>query len=175
MDEVSYNIIQDREPAGKPGKNRLSGIWNSFVSLLKRIGAWFGRIRKPLRKFWDWFRPQVRKIFSPAFLVMLGISFLLWYTLKLGDTYNARVPFDLDIDGRQVRVTAIVNTTGYKILSYRYSRKDIVLGWGDIEVSPSSVNPQAVIIAPESLQRLISIRNPEIQIVSMSDIPEVEL
>ncbi len=149
------------------------GAW--FGRVFSFIPKWFNKIKGPVGRAWNWVWSRLRKYISPAFLVILGLSFLFWYTLKLQSVYTAEVPVRFNIEGTLLRANVVVEATGYKILSQRYaSRKEIPLTWDDIEITSSSIDPRAVVISPLSLQNIISLRYTDLKIVSMGNIPEVE-
>lgn len=168
--EEAVNQGGNPMPETKPGSLR---SW--FGRVFSFVPRWFDKIKGPVGKAWNWGWGRLRKYISPAFLVILGLSALFWYTLKLQSVYTAEVPVRFNIEGTMLRANVVVEATGYKILSQRYaSRKEIPLTWDDIEITPSSIDPRAVVISPLSLQNIISLRYTDLKIVSMGNIPEIE-
>ena len=170
----------DAETGEQLREKRRSDALESFKKGVHRVftpvGRFFSRVWAWLKQAWEPLGSKLRKYISPAFVVMLVMSFFLWYMIKLGYTYTAEMPVNINIAGHEVKGTVVVEGVGYRLASYRFSnRKNISLDWGDVEVTPSSTDPQAVVISPFSLQNIISMRNPDIRVVSMGVIPEVEL
>lgn len=161
---------------GMPLKDTLLKAWRSFAAWFIHTFAFVGRGWKRLAAWWSPYGTKLRKYISPVFITMLVVSFALWYMIKLGYTYTAEMPVNVNIEGREVRATVVFEATGYRLMSYRFSsRKNISVQWSDLEVTPSSSNPQAVVVSPFALQNIVSVRNPDIKVVSMGNIPEIEL
>ena len=112
-----------------------------------------------------------RKV-TPLFLVMLGLSLILWYTSKLQYSYTAEVPVVVSVEGERHRVTCVVQGSGHNILSTRYfKRKPIKLKRSDVVLTPVEGVEGAWEVSPESLLNAISIRNADIKIVSVGKMP----
>lgn len=157
-------------PETRPGS-----LWSRLGRVFSFVPGWFNKIKGPVSKAWDWLWSRLRKYISPAFLVILGLSFLFWYTTQLQAEYTTGVPVRLNIEGTEMRAEIIIKATGYEILSQRYlSRKEIEVKWSDLDIMPAPGNSRAVAISPLSLQNIISQRYPKLTIVSMGNIPEVE-
>ncbi len=116
-----------------------------------------------------------RKV-TPLFLVMLGLSFVLWYVSKLQYSYTAEVPVVVSVEGDRHRVTCVVQGSGHNILSARYfKRKAIKLKRGDVELTPVEGQENLWEVGQESLLNAISIRNADIKVVSVSRMPYVQI
>ena len=114
-----------------------------------------------------------RKV-TPLFLVMLGLSFVLWYVSKLQYSYTAEVPVVVSVEGDRHRVTCVVQGSGHNILSARYfKRKPVKLKRGDVELTPVEGAENTWEVGQESLLNAISIRNADIKVVSVSRMPYV--
>ncbi len=68
-------------------------------------------------------RKVLRQAVSPAFLVSLLCSALLWYTTRLSNEYDTDIPLNIRIDGQKYRLTATVSGRGSTILAQRLSLK----------------------------------------------------
>lgn len=140
-----------------------------FKDKIKNVGV-------VVRNFWIMTKGFVKKNFTPAFLVMLFISFMMWFLIKLGYTYTTEIPMGVNIEGNVIAVSCVAEGTGYRLFSYNYYRhKEIILKWSDVEANASPVNPSAVQITPYSLQNAISAKSPDIKILSIGPIPEIQL
>lgn len=114
-----------------------------------------------------------RKV-TPLFLVMLGLSFVLWYVSKLQYSYTAEVPVVVSVEGDRHRVTCVVQGSGHNILSARYfKRKPVKLKRGDVELTPVEGEENTWEVGQESLRNAIAIRNADIKVVSVSRMPYV--
>lgn len=117
---------------------------------------------------------DVKKRITPAFLITLALALIFWYSGKLGYTYTAEIPVSVQIDGERYRTTCVVEGTGHKILSARYfKRKTIKLRRMDVEMVPVEGLSNTYDVRPESLQNVISVRNPSLKVLSVSRLPYV--
>lgn len=140
-----------------------------------RLGVIIDKISH-MPKFTDKIKRAFRKYVSPAFLVMLLISMIIWYLTKLSYTYTAQVPVSLDVGGNKFKVTCIAEGTGYRILSHRLFRKhDINLSFRDVQATPSVVNDGYFVIGSYSLQNAISAQISDLKIISVGGIPEIKI
>ena len=122
------------------------------------------------------FFAELKKYVSPVFVAMLLLSAFMWYMIKLGHTYTADVPVEIEVAGNHFRVECVAEADGYKLLARRtYRKTSVALQLGDIQVSPSMVNDGNYIINAHSLQNAISVRVGDMRIVSVGEIPEIRL
>ena len=56
----------------------------------------------------EWLRVHLGSRITPVFLVMLGLTFVLWYASKLQYTYTAKVPVYVSIGDERHRVECVV-------------------------------------------------------------------
>lgn len=161
-EETCSNPAEDSAVFGKRKGGRLRPAWDRFT-------AWLGRLWAPV---WN----RLRKFVSVPFLLMLVLSFTLWYAIKLGYTYQAEIPVVVSVDGHVFEVNCMVEGQGTRLFARRHYRgKPLELSWSDLDVSPSAINPGWAVISPYSLQNAISSRNTDIKILSVGPIPEIEL
>ncbi len=119
---------------------------------------------------------SVKRRITPAFLVMVALSFIFWYSGKLQYTYTAELPVTVQIEGERVRTTCVVEGTGHNILSARYfKRKTIKLQRSEVELLPIDGVSNTYEISPTSLQNIISVRNSSLKVLSVSRMPFVIL
>lgn len=113
---------------------------------------------------------------SPTFLMLLGFSFLLWLLINLGHTYVANVTVPLRVDGTRIKVKCEAEGTGYRLCAHRILRRsDIRIRLRDIDVSPSVINEDKLVINPSSLQTIISANTKDLRILAVSEIPEISV
>lgn len=117
---------------------------------------------------------SLKRYFSPAFLLILAISFSMWYLTKLNDDYTAEIPVLVNIGGNEFKVTCVATASGHKLLARRvFSRSKLDIPFNGIATTPSVLNPGRYVISPSSLQTAISLANNDIKIISIGDIPEI--
>lgn len=119
---------------------------------------------------------NIRRRITPAFLIMIALSFIFWYSGKLQYTYTAEIPVTVEIEGERVRTTCVVEGTGHNIISARYfKRKTIKLQRSEVELLPIDGVSNTYEISPTSLQNIISVRNSSLKVLSVSRMPFVML
>ncbi len=127
-----------------------------------------------MENFWKWMHRYV----SPVFLVMLVASFILWFIAKLNYTYMTEQQVQLLIDGRPVEVTCMVEGLGTNLFGYKvYSNKTLRIPLTELryEVAQEEGHEGRIRIDPQSLQSAISLRYSDIKIISVGEVPEIEL
>ena len=61
---------------------------------------------------------KLRRYISPVFLVLLAVSFTLWYISKLNYTYTTDFEVSLDIEGHQMVLPCVGEGKGTTLLGY---------------------------------------------------------
>lgn len=116
----------------------------------------------------------IRKIVSPAFLVVLLISFSMWFLTKLSHDYTAEIPVRVEIDGTRFKVTCTARGSGYRLMSHRIFRQSkLSLRPNDIALAPSLSQPGYYVISPNSLLHAVNMAKSDIEIIAVGDIPEI--
>ena len=124
------------------------------------------------KKLWG----AIRKRITPAFLVALVLALIFWYSGKLQYTYTTTIPFTVEIEGDRVRTTCMVEGTGHNLLSARYLKRRVVkLQRFDVELLSVDGVSNTYEISPTSLQTILSVRNPNLKILSVSRMPFIIL
>ena len=124
------------------------------------------------KKLWG----AIRKRITPAFLVTLVLALIFWYSGKLQYTYTTTIPFTVEIEGDRVRTTCMVEGTGHNLLSARYFKRRVVkLQRFDVELLSVDGVSNTYEISPTSLQTILSVRNPNLKILSVSRMPFIIL
>lgn len=119
---------------------------------------------------------NIKRRITPAFLITLAMASIFWYSGKLKYTYTTSIPFTVEIEGDRVRTTCMVEGTGHNILSARYFKRRVVkLQRFDVDLLPIDGLSNTYEISPTSLQNIISMRNPNIKILSVSRMPFIVL
>ncbi len=114
----------------------------------------------------------IRKRITPAFLVTLALALIFWYSGKLQYTYTTTLPFTVEIEGDRVRTTCMVEGTGHNLLSARYLKRRVVkLQRFDVDLLSVDGAANTYEISPSSLQNILSVRYPNIKILSVSRMP----
>ncbi len=120
----------------------------------------------------------MRRYVSPVFLALLVASFILWYIAKLSYTYTTEQHVRLSIDGQRIEVTCVVEGVGTNLFGYRvYMNKTLRIPLDEIKVQRSREegHENKYVIEPQSLQKALSTRFSDIKIISIGDIPEIDI
>ncbi len=121
----------------------------------------------------DAIRSLLRQALSPAFLLILLGSCLLWFTSKLGYEYKTEMPLKVRIDGQKYRLTAVVSGRGSTLVAQRMSLKSpLSLSLDELSSRSSRETPGALIITPASLQRAINDVINDLKIEQIVEAPE---
>ena len=119
---------------------------------------------------------NIKSRITPAFLVTLAMAFIFWYSGKLQYTYTTTIPFTVEIEGDRVRTTCMVEGTGHNLLSARYFKRRVVkLQRFDVDLLSVDGVSNTYEISPTSLQNILSVRYPNLKIVSVSRMPFIIL
>lgn len=110
----------------------------------------------------------IKQALSPAFLIILLGSFLLWYTSKLNYEYTTEMPMNVWIDGQKYRITAMVNGRGTSLMAQKLSLKSRVnLKLDELSTRRSEDDPDALTITAASLQKAINSKISDLRIVEI--------
>jgi hypothetical protein len=121
----------------------------------------------------DKIRGVIRQALSPTFLIILVISVMLWYALKLNNVYETDIPINIGIDGQKYRITATVKGRGSTILAHQLSlKRRLNFTLDDFSIRRSRETPGAYTISPTSLQRVINERMKEKSDVEIKGVVE---
>ena len=113
----------------------------------------------------------IKRYVSPAFVVLFCASFVLWYVLKLGDTYVAEYNLRVDVDGYEIEIPCTITAKGKDMLDVRrFERQSLFIPLEDLEydIKTQTVDGASVQyykISRESMQNEISIRLKPAEIV----------
>lgn len=119
---------------------------------------------------------NIKNRITPAFLVTLAMALIFWYSGKLQYTYTTTIPFTVEIEGDRVRTTCMVEGTGHNLLSARYFKRRVVkLQRFDVDLLSVDGVSNTYEISPTSLQNILSVRYPNLKIVSVSRMPFIVL
>ncbi len=119
----------------------------------------------------------LRHYLSPAFIVMLTASFVLWYIAKLSYTYTTDLDIDVKVGDSKFRVNCVVEGVGTNLFGYRlYKGRKVSIPLDELKYDHSiyESNFGSIIIDPQSLQNAISVRYSDIKVVSIGSIPILE-
>lgn len=119
-----------------------------------------------------------RHYVSPVFLMLLVASFILWYIAKLGYTYTTEQELRVNVDGEVFHVSCVVEGLGTNLFGYKvYAKKTLRIPLSELqyELLGSGDGTERIAIDPHSLQHAISVRISDIKVVSIGNIPEIEL
>jgi len=133
---------------------------------------------------------KLRNYISPVFLVLLAVSFTLWYISKLNYTYTTDFNIKVKVNGERLVVPCVVEGKGTTLFGYGFyaSRRATIpleeLNYDIIE-EPATTKEGAstdslakeykVRISPISMQDAISVRFSDLKIVSIGDFDDIPL
>ncbi|MBR2032631.1 MAG: hypothetical protein IKA04_10560 [Alistipes sp.] len=133
---------------------------------------------------------KLRNYISPVFLVLLAVSFTLWYISKLNYTYTTDFNIKVKVNGERLVVPCVVEGKGTTLFGYGFyaSRRATIpleeLNYDIIE-EPAAMKEGAVVdslakeykvrISPISMQDAISVRFSDLKIVSVGDFDDIPL
>ena len=131
----------------------------------------------------------LRKYISPVFLVLLGVSFTLWYISKLNYTYTTDFNIKVKVDGERIVVPCVVEGKGATLFGYGFyasRRANIPLSELSYEVVEQPiVNADGIVdslttirkahISPLSMQDAISVRFSDLKIISLGEFADIPL
>jgi hypothetical protein len=134
---------------------------------------------------------KLRNYISPVFLVLLGVSFTLWYISKLNYTYTTDFNIKVKVDGERIVVPCVVEGKGTTLFGYGFytpRRANIPLAelnYEIVQVPVKDDNDNGVIdtlatdykvrISPISMQDAISVRFSDLKIISLGDFDDISL
>lgn len=126
---------------------------------------------------------RIKAWISPVFISLMCISFLFWYILKLQYIYTTDFNVHLNIDGERVKVPCVVEGKGSYLVGYRLYSKEQKIALTDLKYSVEqefnaendSVVGEWYVLDPQSVQSAISVRFSDIKIISLGDIPRLEI
>lgn len=132
---------------------------------------------------------KVRNYISPVFLVLLGVSFTLWYISKLNYTYTTDFNIKVKVDGQRIVVPCVVEGKGTTLFGYGFytpRRANIPLSElnydivqvpvvDDNGVVDTLAKDYKVRISPLSMQDAISVRFSDLKIISLGDFDDISL
>lgn len=132
---------------------------------MNKTSEWFKKVKK-----------TTKQLVSPLFLFLFVLAAIFWYLTKLSYTYTATIPINIDLEGNRFRVECLAEGTGYRIMAHRmFIRKYLDIKSGDVELTPAAGSWESYIVKPFSLQTALSRRYADIKIISVGEIPEVNL
>ena len=132
-----------------------------------------------LKALWRLLKSSV----SPAFIMLMCASFIMWYILKLQYTYTTDYAVLVNIEGEHLRVPCVIEGKGTNLLAYRvHMHKEIKIPLTDLKYSIASEQNGAtaeivdsIMIDPHSIQSAISVRFSDLKIVSIGEFPDLEI
>ncbi len=120
----------------------------------------------------------LRHYISPAFLILLTASFVLWYIAKLSYTYTTDLNIDVKIGSTKFEVNCVVEGVGTNLFGYRlYKGGKVSIPLSELQYQRSTDNNTygKLIIEPQSLQNALSVRYSDIKVISISSLPALNI
>jgi hypothetical protein len=130
-------------------------------------------------------KQRLRKYISPVFLVLLGVSFTLWYISKLGYTYTSDLKVEVTVDGHNIMVPCVVEGKGSTLFGYgMYTTTSAHIPLSELKTEiieqmvvseEDTVVKRKMRILPVSMQDALSVRFNDLKIVSIGNFPDIDL
>ena len=122
----------------------------------------------------------VRHYVSPAFVVLLFASFVLWYLSKLSYTYVTEQRVHLIVEGQPMEVTCVLEGIGTNLFAHmthsdRTLRIPLEELHYEVVAGDDAESLGRVRIDPQSLQQSIAVRFTDIKVLSVGAVPDIEL
>lgn len=115
----------------------------------------------------------LRHYLSPVFITLLVASFVFWYLAKLNHVYTIEQAIRLSVGGREFTVMCEVEGLGTNLFAYRISTdKMLRIPLSELRVASSEEGRLA--IDPQSLLHAISVRCPDLRVLSIGAVPEID-
>ncbi len=133
------------------------------------------------------FFAQLRRYISPVFVMLLVASFMLWYISKLNYTYTTEFDVKINIDGKRIVVPCVVEGVGTNLLGYFFTARKVNVPLSELqfdkvreaepihELGAEASFVEKIRIRPTSLQNAISVRFSDIKIISVGNVPDMEI
>jgi len=118
---------------------------------------------------------MVRRLSNPVFFLLLAISVVMWYLIKLSYNYTTDISIPVKIENAQYPVRCTVEGVGYQILLYKIRPRlgTVVLESDNVNMLPSAVTPGAYSVSSFSLQNAISRKITSLKILSVDSNVEI--
>ena len=118
----------------------------------------------------------IRRLGTPAFLIMLLISFALWYGTKLNYTYRTDMRIPVAIGDTTMQVICTVEGIGSRLMMQKMMprRHSVIIYPDQVEFIPSQMHDKMRTITPFSLQSAISSQVLDMKIISVKSRVTIE-
>ena len=113
---------------------------------------------------------------SPIFVLMLFVSFALWYISKLDYDYTTNIPVRVNLDGYRFKVECTAEGRGSALMAHRFNMVDKTkLSFSRILHAPLAADSCEIVLSPSSLMNAIATTYPEIRIISIGIVPNIRI
>ncbi len=118
---------------------------------------------------------QLRRYISPVFVTLFFAAFVLWYITKLGYDYTTDYTVGVDVDGHVFDVECKIHGKGVDLFNVKVLSKQRNIAVPLSELGFEYVEWGNIRIDPVSLQRALSSRMTDIDVVSVANAPVIEI
>ena len=113
---------------------------------------------------------------SPIFVLMLFVSFALWYISKLDYDYTTNIHVRVNLDGYRFKVECTAEGRGSALMAHRFNMVDKTnLSFSRILHAPLAADSCEIVLSPSSLMNAIATTYPEIRIISIGIVPNIRI
>lgn len=118
---------------------------------------------------------QLRRYISPVFVTLFFAAFVLWYITKLGYDYTTDYTVGVDVNGHVFDVECKIHGKGVDLFNVKVLSKQRNIAVPLSELGFEYVEWGNIRIDPVSLQRALSSRMTDIDVVSVANAPVIEI
>ena len=125
-----------------------------------------------MKYIWKWLRHYV----SPAFLVLLLASFILWFISKLSSSYVIEETVHLLVEDRPVEVRCVIEGPGSSLFMHRIQSRTLHIPLEELHYRTLRDPEHAGLLRldPQTVQQAIAVRMSDVKILSVGAVPEIE-
>lgn len=129
-----------------------------------------------MSKFFKAINNFFRDSVSPIFVLMLFVSFGLWYIIKLDYQYTTYIPVRVQLDEYKFKVECTAEGRGSALMAHRFQMVDKTkLSLARVTHAPLAADSSEIVLSPSSLMNAIATTYPDIRILSIGIIPNIRI
>ncbi|MBP3455186.1 MAG: hypothetical protein J6K38_02880 [Alistipes sp.] len=116
----------------------------------------------------------IRRCISPVFVTLFFAAFVLWYITKLGYDYTTDYQVAVTVDGKTFDVDCKIHGKGLDLFNFKVLSQKRTFDIPLSELRYEQVEWGSISIDPVSLQRALSSRIADVDLVSVGAVPSIE-
>lgn len=116
----------------------------------------------------------IRRYISPVFVTLFFAAFILWYITKLGYDYTTDYQVAVTVDGKTFDVDCKIHGKGLDLFNFKVLSQKRTFDIPLSELRYEQVEWGSISLDPVSLQRALSSRIADVDLVSVGAVPSIE-